>query len=152
MRIRTRRRIPPYPQTFWSFDTVLKMIGKKILFPPLGLLTVAALLPEDWEVKLRDLTGQDISDEDWRSCDVVMISGMITQYTGIVELIRESKSKGKTVVVGGPLAFHIPQEMLELGADIVVRGEVEEGVQALVDSAEIAGNRGSSSRCLPDRI
>jgi radical SAM superfamily enzyme YgiQ (UPF0313 family) len=125
---------PGYPQTFWSFDTVLKMIGKKILFPPLGLLTVAALLPEDWDVKLRDLTGQKISAEDWRSCDVVMISGMITQYTGIVELIRESKSKGKTVVVGGPLAFHVPQEMLELGADIVVRGEVEEGVQDLVDA------------------
>ncbi|MBI4963493.1 MAG: B12-binding domain-containing radical SAM protein [Desulfomonile tiedjei] len=127
---------PGYPQTFWSFDSVLKMIGKRILFPPLGLLTVAALLPENWDVKIRDLTGQDISDEDWRSCDVVMISGMVTQYTGIVELIRESKRKGKSVVVGGPLAFHIPQDMLEFGADIVVRGEVEEGVQMLVEALE----------------
>jgi radical SAM superfamily enzyme YgiQ (UPF0313 family) len=127
---------PKYPQTFWSYDKVLEMIGKKILSPPLGLLTVAALLPETWDINFRDLLAQDISDEDWRSCDVVMISGMVTQSSGIFELIKESKRRGKTVVVGGPLAFHVPQHMLGLGADIVVRGELEGGVDMLVEALE----------------
>ena len=117
------------------------MIGKRILSPPLGLLTVAALLPETWDIHIRDLPGQDISDEDWRSCDVVMISGMVTQYTGIIELIRESKRHGKSVVVGGPMAFHIPQDLLEFGADIVIRGELEDGVQMLVE-ALVCGRSG----------
>ncbi|MFH0823145.1 MAG: B12-binding domain-containing radical SAM protein [Pseudomonadota bacterium] len=149
---------PRYPQTFWSFENVLKMIGKKILLPPLGLLTVAALLPRDWDFILRDLPAQDISDEDWGASDVVMISGMVTQYSGIVELIREGKRRGKTVVVGGPLAFHIPQDMLGFGADIVVAGEMEQGAHLLVEALE-SGRKGlvinpprpDMKECVPPR-
>ena len=53
---------PQYPQTFWSFDRVLRMLGKKVLLPPLGLLTLAALLPEDWDLRLADLTIGDVSE------------------------------------------------------------------------------------------
>ena len=67
------------PQTFWSFDKVMKLIGKKILLPPL-VPTVAALLPSDWDLKLKDLPAERMCEEDWDLCDVIMISGMITQY------------------------------------------------------------------------
>ena len=60
---------PGHPQSFWSFNQVLRMLGKKALMPPLGLLTVAALLPPEWDLKFRDLTFQDISPADWDGCD-----------------------------------------------------------------------------------
>jgi radical SAM superfamily enzyme YgiQ (UPF0313 family) len=125
---------PTYPQTFWSFDKILEVVGKRIVLPPLGLLTVAAYLPEDWELRLRDLPAESVSEADWEFCDLVMITGMVTQHSSMTELIREGKRRGKTVVVGGPLAFHLPEEMLPAGADIVVKGEVEAAVPMLLEA------------------
>jgi radical SAM superfamily enzyme YgiQ (UPF0313 family) len=116
---------PNHPQTFWSFNRVLMMLGKKALMPPLGLLSVAALLPREWEVRLRDLTFQSISPQDWDDCDLLLVSGMIVQHRGIIETIKEGKRQGKTVVVGGPWAFHFPADVLAAGADLVVIGEAE---------------------------
>jgi hypothetical protein len=108
---------PRYPQTFWSFDRVLRMLNKKCVQPPLGLLTVAALLPKDWELRLADATVRDVSEGDWAHGDVVFITGMITQYSGIIDTIRQAKKRGKTVVVGGPMAFHVPDDAL-LGDEV----------------------------------
>ncbi|MBI5572279.1 MAG: B12-binding domain-containing radical SAM protein [Desulfomonile tiedjei] len=116
---------PRHPQTFWSFNSVLKMLGKKGLLPPLGLMTLAALLPKEWSLTICDMTVRDISEEEWRECDLVMISGLVSQHTGMVEAVREAKRRDKTVVVGGPWAFHMPEIFLDAGADIVVRGEGE---------------------------
>ncbi len=116
---------PGYPQTFWSFNRVLKMLGKKVLDPPLGLLTVAALLPDDWQLRLVELTVRPVSDQEWDFCDVVLITGMVNQGSGILDTVREAKKRGKTVVVGGPMVFHFPEEVLKAGADIVVKGEGE---------------------------
>lgn len=125
---------PAYPQTFWSMNSVMRRLGKKILEPPLGLLTVAALLPKDWELRLVELTARAVSEEEWNRCDVVMVSGMGVQAPGIVEIIREAKKRKKTVVVGGAWVFHVPEDALKEGADIVVRGEAEPSVPRLLEA------------------
>ncbi len=116
---------PRFSQTFYSLDRVLMMLGRKAVHPPLGLITVAALLPQDWEFNLIDLTFQTVTRQDWDTCDLVMISGMNVQHQGIVETVQEAKRHGKKVVVGGPAVFHAPEEALSDGADIVVVGELE---------------------------
>jgi radical SAM superfamily enzyme YgiQ (UPF0313 family) len=116
---------PVYSQTFWSFDKVLKMTGKKGLLPPLGLLTLASLLPNDWNLELVDMVFQDISEAQWDRSDLILISVMTVQQKGIVEVIKEAKKRGKTVVVGGPWSFHVPEQAFEAGADLVVKGEAE---------------------------
>jgi radical SAM superfamily enzyme YgiQ (UPF0313 family) len=132
---------PKYPQTFWSFNKVMGMLGKKVLVPPLGLLTVAGLLPGDWDLRLIDMTIREVSEEEWNSCDLVMVSGMIPQCVGILETVREAKKRGKTVVVGGPWAFHFPEDALNAGAAIVVKGEAETTLTALLE-ALAAGKSG----------
>ena len=67
---------PAYPQTFWSFDRVLRMIGKKVAEPPLGLLTVAALLPQEWDFKVIELKVRKIYEDEWNRCDTHIFSGM----------------------------------------------------------------------------
>ncbi len=116
---------PVYSQTFWSYNKVLKMTGKKGLLPPLGLLTLASLIPNDWNVELVDMVLQDISESQWDRSELVFISGMTVQQKGIIEVIKEAKKRGKPVVVGGPWSFHVPEQAFEAGADLVVRGEAE---------------------------
>lgn len=70
---------PKYPETFWSFQQVLKFISKKAVFPPLGLLTVAALLPEAWDKKLVDVNVNDLQDQQIAWADMVLISAMLVQ-------------------------------------------------------------------------
>ncbi len=116
---------PEFPSSFWSLQQSLELLGRKALMPPLGLLTLAALLPGDWELRLTDLNARPLRPEDWDWAELVMLSGMIVQREGLLDLIREAKSRHKTVVVGGPYATSVPQEILEAGADFLVRGEGE---------------------------
>ncbi|MFH0960009.1 MAG: B12-binding domain-containing radical SAM protein [Pseudomonadota bacterium] len=125
---------PGHSQTFWSFDKVLKLTGKKALLPPLGLLTLAAIVPDDWQVELVDMVFQKISETQWDQSDIIMISGMSVQKNGILEVIREGKTRGKTVIVGGPWSFHAPEQAFAAGADIVVKGEAEHQISELLKS------------------
>ncbi len=127
---------PPYPKTYWSLNAVLQMTGKKIHQPPLGLITLAALLPERWNFKLIELTEGPVAEVDWRWCDLVMISGMTVQYRGILDCILEGRRRGKFVVAGGPAVFHAPREVQNAGADIVVKGEAEPLIPRLLDAIE----------------
>jgi radical SAM superfamily enzyme YgiQ (UPF0313 family) len=127
---------PKSPSSFWSFEGVLDLLGKKAVNPPLGLLTVAALLPRSWECRLIDLTFQSLKQEDWEFADVVMVTGMYVQSKGITETIREAKRRGKFIVLGGAWAFHNGEEGLRLGADIVVPGEAEAVSSRLVESID----------------
>lgn len=109
-----------------------RIAGSKTFMPPLGLLTVAALLPPEWELRLADLNVRDLRTDDWAWADMVMISGMFIQREGVLAVLRLAKNRGKTAVVGGPYVTSAPNEVLEAGADFVVVGEGEITVPLLV--------------------
>ncbi len=114
---------PQYPVTFWSFDHALKFISKKAAFPPLGLLTVAAMLPDEWEKKLVDMNVTALNDEDIKWADYVFISAMVVQRESVKEVIARCKRLGTKTVAGGPL-FTTGYDEFE-GVDHFVLGEAE---------------------------
>jgi radical SAM superfamily enzyme YgiQ (UPF0313 family) len=127
---------PKFLPSFWSLAESCKLNNRKTLLPPLGLLTVAALLPVDWEFLLADLNVRALTIDDWQWADLVMISGMIIQREAVLSLVREAKDRGKTVVVGGPYATSLSQAVLDAGADILVRGEAENLIPSLLAALE----------------
>ena len=94
---------PQYPDTFWSFKHALKFIDKKAAFPPLGLLTVAAMLPNEWEKKLVDMNVTRLTGDDIKWADYVFISAMVVQQNSVKEVITRCKRLATRVVAGGPL-------------------------------------------------
>jgi len=94
---------PEYPATFWSFKHALPFINKKVSLPPLGLLTVANIIPKEWNKKLIDLNAGELKDEAIKWADLVFISGMVVQRKSAKEVIKRVKSFGKYIVAGGPL-------------------------------------------------
>lgn len=94
---------PEFPDTFWSFKHALKFIRKKASLPPLGLLSVAAMLPRSWNVRLVDVNVRALTEKDLAWADLVFVSGMIAQRESARELIARCRAAGKTVVAGGPL-------------------------------------------------
>jgi len=94
---------PEYPDTFWSFKHALKFVSKKASFPPLGLLTVAAMLPEEWEKKLIDMNVSALTEDDLGWADYVFISAMVVQKKSVLEVIKKSNRVGVRIVAGGPL-------------------------------------------------
>jgi radical SAM superfamily enzyme YgiQ (UPF0313 family) len=94
---------PEFPDTFWSFNHTFKFTGKKALVPPLGLLTVAALLPPEWPKRLVDMNVQKLSQADLSWAEYVFISGMIVQKESVLRLISQCKKARKIIVAGGPL-------------------------------------------------
>ena len=116
---------PETPGSFWSFQESCKLVDRQALLPPLGLITVAALLPAAWDFRLVDLNARPLTPEDWDWADLVMVSGMLIHKPGVLALIRESKAHHKTVAVGGPYATSLPQEAQDAGADFLILGECE---------------------------
>ncbi len=114
---------PKFPRTFWSFTHALKFIGKKATNPPLGLITVAAMLPPDWQKKLVDTNVSKLSDRDILWADLVFISGMSVQKPSAGEIIARCKKLGRVVVAGGPL-FQYESEKFPL-VDHFVFNEAE---------------------------
>ncbi len=94
---------PQFPDTFWSFKHALKFISKKATFPPLGLLTVASMLPDTWEKRLVDTNVTLLRDEDITWADYVFLSGMVVQKESALSLIKRCKQIGARIVAGGPL-------------------------------------------------
>ena len=94
---------PQTPDTFWSFKHVLRFISKRAAFPPLGLLTIAAMLPGDWELRLVDTNVERLKDDDLRWADYVMISAMIVHKESVNEIVGRCRKLSKTIIAGGPL-------------------------------------------------
>ena len=94
---------PTFPETFWSFKSILKFISRKAAFPPLGLLTVAAMMPDDWDMKLVDMNVKELREEDLLWADVVFLSAMFVQSESAREVVDWCKALGKKTVAGGPL-------------------------------------------------
>jgi radical SAM superfamily enzyme YgiQ (UPF0313 family) len=114
---------PRYPDTFWSFRHALKFISKKAAFPPLGLLTVAAMVPDEWERKLVDLNVRALTDEEILWADYVFISAMSVQRESAKAVVKKCRELGKKIVAGGPLFTAFPDEFDEV--DHLVLNEAE---------------------------
>lgn len=94
---------PSFPRTFWSFKYALKFISKKATHPPLGLLTIAAMLPEQWKKKLVDMNVERLKDKDLQGVDFVFISAMSIQLASVKEVVEKCKRMRIKMVAGGPL-------------------------------------------------
>ncbi len=114
---------PEFPDTFWSFKHALKFVKKRAASPPLGLLTVAAMLPDTWQLRLIDLNVTTLSASDLRWADYVFISAMIVQRESVKDILSRCQQAGVKTVAGGPLftmeADHFPE------VDILVLNEAE---------------------------
>jgi radical SAM superfamily enzyme YgiQ (UPF0313 family) len=122
---------PQFPETYWSFKYALKFLGKRAAQPPLGLMTVAALLPKDWQKRLVDTNVERLRERDLEWADVVLLSGMHIQSEALVAIVERCKARGLRTVVGGPIASSLPAA--ELKADHVVIGEAESLISALAN-------------------
>jgi radical SAM superfamily enzyme YgiQ (UPF0313 family) len=116
---------PRFPASFWSFAKIMEILPKKAIHPPLGLLTVAALCPKTWELRLIDRAVEDLQETDLEWADLVMLSGMHVQKDDIHALLRRARALGKRTMVGGPYASSEPEVLARL-ADHVVVGEPDE--------------------------
>ncbi|MFM7449634.1 MAG: B12-binding domain-containing radical SAM protein [Leptolyngbyaceae cyanobacterium] len=116
---------PLFPKSFWSFEKVLELVGHKALLPPLGLVTVAAILPQEWQFKLVDRNVRSVTEAEWEWADLVILSAMIVQKPDFLAQIREAKQRGKLVAVGGPYATSLPEEATAAGADYLILDEGE---------------------------
>ena len=114
---------PKFPDTFWSFTYALSFIGKKSAFPPLGLLTVASLLPDHWPKRLVDLNVEQLADHDLSWADLVMVGGMAVQRKSAVEIIARCRSAKVPIVAGGPLFTAEPEAFEDV--DHLVLDEAE---------------------------
>jgi radical SAM superfamily enzyme YgiQ (UPF0313 family) len=114
---------PEYPDTFWSFKHALRFVSKKAGQPPLGLLTVASLLPVEWEKKLVDLNLTSLSTVDLRWADYVFLGGMSVQSESARAVIAQCNEAGTKVVAGGPLFTARHEEFP--GVDHFVLNEAE---------------------------
>lgn len=94
---------PEFPDTFWSYKHAIKFIRKKAVFPPLGLLTIGAMLPDEWSKRLVDLNVRKLNEDDLSWADLAFISGMNVQRSSAHHLIRRCKAAGLKVIAGGPL-------------------------------------------------
>ena len=113
---------PRVPSSFWGHEYAWKLIPEKGDFPPLGLITVAALCPKDWTIRLIDQNCEEVHDDDIRAADLIMVGGMRDQVEALREILIRARTLGKRSMVGGPFASSKPQVLLPL-ADHVVVGE-----------------------------
>ncbi len=110
--------------TYWGMEYAHRLTGKKALLPPLGLLTVAALVPREWQVRLVDMNVEPLTDADFEWADVVFVGAMQIQRISFHEVIARAHAMGKTVVVGGAYATTDPDAAGD--ADAIVIGESED--------------------------
>src|SRR5688500_5636152 len=93
---------PEFPTTYWSFKHALPLEGKQATFPPLGLLTISAMLPRGWEQRLVDMNVRPLKSSDIEWADMIFASAMLVQKDSLGRVVSLCKRMGKRVVVGGP--------------------------------------------------
>ena len=140
---------PEFPDTFWSFKHALKFIRKKAGAPPLGLLTVAAMLPPEWEKRLVDLNVMELTEKDLKWADYVFLSAMVVQRESVRAILKRCKAIGAKVVAGGPLFTMEHEQFPEV--DHFVLNEAEETLTPFLrDLAQGQARRVYSSAEFPD--
>ncbi len=138
---------PQNPVTFWSFDEALKMIDKKVAFPPLGLLTIAGMIPNTYELRMVDMNARPLMDEDIEWADIVITSSMIIHWHSLEDVIARSNRMGVPVLNGGPLPTQYCEEIE--GDAVFYLGEAENGFTDIVD--RLAARSGNVEREYVDR-
>ena len=134
--MRTLFIYPEFPKTFWSYEKILELVNRKVLLPPLGMVTVAALLPQQWEMKLVDRNVREVTEAEWNWAELVIISGMIVQKDDMAVQIANAKERGLPVAVGGPFASSTPDAPeLDL-ADFKVLDEGEITLPMFIEAIE----------------
>ncbi|HKN01476.1 MAG TPA: B12-binding domain-containing radical SAM protein [Candidatus Binataceae bacterium] len=116
---------PRFPASFWSLGEVMEIVPERSLVPPLGLITVAALCPKQWEIRLIDLAFEELRDEDLLWANLVMVSAMEVQRLAVRQILERASRLGRRTMVGGPYASSEPDQLVPL-ADHVVVGEPDE--------------------------
>jgi radical SAM superfamily enzyme YgiQ (UPF0313 family) len=114
---------PHWPETYWSFRHALKFQGKRAAYPPLGLLTVASMLPDHWHRRLVDSSVRRLADADLKWANIAMLSGMLVHKAELIEILERCRRAGLRTVIGGPVTSSV--EELPNYADHVVVGEAE---------------------------
>jgi radical SAM superfamily enzyme YgiQ (UPF0313 family) len=132
---------PRDPDTFWSFRHVMGFVARRAAFAPLGLLTVAAMLPADWSLKLVDANVEPLSDRDIAWADWVMLSGMIVHKDAAHEIARRCRALGRPVIAGGPLFTTGHAEFPEISHFVL--GEAEGVIGELVADMRAGEVKGS---------
>ena len=127
---------PIFPKTFWSYEKILDLVDRKVLLPPLGLVTVAAILPQQWEFKLVDRNIRPVTEAEWDWADIVILSAMIVQKQDLLAQIQAAKQRGKLVAVGGPYPTSVPQEVQNAGADFLILDEGEITLPMFIQAVE----------------
>ena len=122
---------PKFPDTFWSFAYALRFIGKKAAFPPLGLLTVAALLPDEFQKRLVDMNVDCLTDDDLSWADLAFIGGMAVQRDSAKKIIARCERIGLKVIAGGPLFTAEPDAFGEV--DHLILDEAELTLPSFVE-------------------
>jgi hypothetical protein len=122
---------PEFPETYWSFRHALPFEGKRCVFPPLGLLTVSALLPKSWNRRLVDLNIEKLRTADIEWADMIMATGMLVQKDSLREVVKRAKALGKRVVLGGPYVTSTREQLPP--ADHLFRGEAETTLPQFVE-------------------
>ena len=126
---------PRFPPSFWGFEGVLAMIPEAAITPPLGLITVAALCPPSWTIRLIDHCFEEVRDEDLLWADLVMVSAMHAQRADALAILARARVCGRRTFVGGPWASTEPDVVLR-HADHVMVGEAEEAFAAVAQALE----------------
>jgi radical SAM superfamily enzyme YgiQ (UPF0313 family) len=116
---------PKIPTSFWTFTGMIRVIPEEAVLPPLGLVTVAALCPKEWTIRLIDQAVEDLGDADLLWADLVMVGAMRVQKEGFEEVLARARRLGRRTIAGGHYASSEPDEVLKL-ADHVVVGEPDE--------------------------
>ncbi len=125
---------PEWPDTYWSFKHALPFEGKRSAYPPLGLLTVASMLPKHWQKKLVDTNVRPLTDADLEWADVALLSGMLVHKGDLLAILARCRARGLRTVIGGPVTSSV--EELPLHADHVVIGEAEDLIADLAADLE----------------
>lgn len=126
---------PRFPSSFWGFEGVFEMLPESSVMPPLGLITVAALCPPSWKIRLMDQCFQEIRDEDLLAADLIMVSAMHAQRFHARDILLRARALGRRTFVGGPWASSDPEAVLEY-ADHVLAGEAEEAFAGIARALE----------------
>lgn len=125
---------PRFPKSFWSFEKTLALVNRKAMLPPLGLVTVAAILPQEWNFQLVDRNVRQVTEAEWAWADLVILSAMIVQKEDLLEQIQEAKRRGKKVAVGGPYPTALPEEVKAVGTDYLILDEGEVTLPMFVEA------------------